>query len=561
MSTVLTSDLEVRKAKGRAHLHADEIENAVGIFAAVLRDYPEDIESYIVLGDCYLAGDDGEMAAELYLKALSLDPFDSGIENRLALAHAESTTQTNHMRKAEKTFSVAANIDRDAVAPGSPTDSETIAALLENLTRAVDKPDDFDLNRAEQILSLIETSQDPGQVVTENLDEIIQILPALIQLNIRQAEAESKHQLAFSLRELLKDFQQDAPGVEETRAVHINVKGKSENLLPSVLFVGPETEATPHRQNMPAKALSKMGCKAVVRTDFPQDGLEKFDVIIVNRPHNQPELLEGMALCKAANIPIILDIDIDCERMPLEHPLYETSGLGRRSKAQAYAAALVLADKICVSSNTLATIMHTDGYDAEMIPPGWVQDNDLWHLPTPKRHTINIAWLGHPGQIEDIANIKRMIVRVMREFPQTNLVIGAEPRAYQLFDRLPESQLLYLPPTSMEDYPYCLCQADILLAPLRNTPFNRSQSDQILMDAGIRGIPWVASSIPSFTNWGDGGLIATSLNEWHTHLRQLIMDKELREAFGEVGRLKVLDREMSNLGYAWLNMVRRVVRG
>ena len=43
---------------------------------------------------------------------------------------------------------------------------------------------------------------------------------------------------------------------------------------------------------------------------------------------------------------------------------------------------------------------------------------------------------------------------------------------------------------------------------LRSKPFNLSLSDRLLMEAGIRRIPRVASSIPAFVDWSVGDLIA-----------------------------------------------------
>lgn len=558
---VATNDLEVRKAMGRAHLQADDLNNAVGIFAGILRDYPQDVDSYIALGDCYLAGDDGETAAELYLEAWRLNPLNKEIEKRITLAQMESEfPKPNGEEQKDSKLSVhPAKADEADV---NPTDPQSITNLLKNLTGSVEQTEDTDIQRAEKILYLIEHSTTPGAVVTEQLDEIIKLLPALIQLNIRQAKADGYPELADALQELLLEIQQDknTEGSVQESQPRINHQVKIQESLPSVLFIGPESDASPQRQKLPAQALSALGCTTEVRTAFPKKGISGYDAVIVNRPHINPELLEGMALCKAENIPIILDIDIDCERMPLEHPLYDLAGFGQRTNAQTYYAALILADKICVPSKTLARIMSNDGYQAEVIPPGWIKENVLWHRPTPERHTINIAWLGHPGQLEDIAHIRRMVIRIMREFPQAVLVIGSEPRAYQLFNRIPENRILYLPPASFDDYPYYLGQADIIVAPLRNTPFNQSQTDEILIDAGVRGIPWIGSPIPSFTEWQEGGLVANTINEWHTHLRQLIMDEELRHYLGKAGKSKVMEREMDKLSNLWLKLVEDVIR-
>jgi glycosyltransferase involved in cell wall biosynthesis len=163
------------------------------------------------------------------------------------------------------------------------------------------------------------------------------------------------------------------------------------------------------------------------------------------------------------------------------------------------------------------------------------------------------------GQIEDVAEIRRVVTRVVREFPQTRLVIGGDPQVYHLFEHLPESRRLYLPAVGYEDHPYLLGQVDILLLPHRKTPFNSTLSDRPLVEAGVRGIPWLASPVPAYTTWSTGGLVASSLEEWHTYLRQLVLDANLRASLSEAGRRQAESREMDLLALDWLDLIAEVI--
>jgi glycosyltransferase involved in cell wall biosynthesis len=189
-----------------------------------------------------------------------------------------------------------------------------------------------------------------------------------------------------------------------------------------------------------------------------------------------------------------------------------------------------------------------------VIPEGWTDRNTLWEKPANPRHTVNLGWMSPPGEIEEVNQIRRVIIRVMREFPQVRLVISGDAQVYQLFDSLPEARRLYLPPVSAEDYPYLLGQVDILMVPLHNTPYNCSLCDRRLMEAGARGIPWVASPIPSHIDWNDGGLIAATADEWHTYLRQLVLDPNLRVSLGLAGRKKTESRKIDYLAKTWFDL-------
>jgi glycosyltransferase involved in cell wall biosynthesis len=147
----------------------------------------------------------------------------------------------------------------------------------------------------------------------------------------------------------------------------------------------------------------------------------------------------------------------------------------------------------------------------------------------------------------------------MREFPHTRLVIIGVPAVYQLFERLPESRRLFLPAADYEDFPYLLGQIDVLLAPLRNNPYNRTVSDRQLMEAGVRSIPWIASPLPGAVEWGAGGLIANDQDEWYVQLRQLILDENLRTVLGRKGRWKAEQREMHKLAKDWIDLITKVI--
>jgi glycosyltransferase involved in cell wall biosynthesis len=267
-------------------------------------------------------------------------------------------------------------------------------------------------------------------------------------------------------------------------------------------------------------------------------------------------LLPGLAACAAANIPILLDLDAAYDHMPITHPDYPRLGLGTPGAAKAFRAALQLADRVVVPSEALAAILRAAGSsEVDVIPEGWTRANPLWEKPAARRHSLNIGWLGQGGGLDDVAPVRRMIVRVLREFQQTQLIVIGDPQVYQLFDSVPEARRLFLPAVKQEDYPYLLGQIDILIAPYRSTPFNQALSDHQLLEAGIRQIPWIASPLPAFTAWEAGGIIAQSPDEWHTHLRQLVLDPSLRQNLGRMGRLKAAGREMGALGRMWAELI------
>jgi glycosyltransferase involved in cell wall biosynthesis len=559
----MTTDLQVRKALGKAHLGETRIEEALKVYAGILRDFPEDVEAHLFLGDCYLAHGDGDTAFLYYSQALNLAPDDPDVHRRVRLARTACVQRWAGQTECH----LVAQPAREAI----PSDPKALASLLQDLTQHKPPVTEGDLFRAGRLLDEIIHNPHPARIVAERLEEVNSLLPALLELNIRQARADGRPDLAQALQNLRDNIQlqkeaRSGEGQEATRAAaQFALAGEPAPpggmwaaRPPStlrILFLEPAMQEPQPRQALLADALQGLGCTTALMNEFPESGVGNFDVVVTRQVHYQPSLLEGLAACSAAKIPILLDLEMDYEHMPVDHPEYERLGLGTPASAKAYATALLLADRILVPSEALAEALKAARYPALAMPDGWTRNNPLWTKAPPARRTVNIGWIGTPGQVDDMAEIRRVVTRIVREFPQTRLVIGGDPQVYHLFDSLPESRRLFLPAVSYDDYPYLLGHLDVLLVPQRNTPFNHTLSDRPLMEASVRAIPWVASPVPAYRNWGHGGLVAHTPDEWHSYLRQLVLDPELRESLGCAGRRQSEAREISLLGYVWLDLI------
>ncbi len=435
-----------------------------------------------------------------------------------------------------------------------PSEPEAVAGLLQQLAQREAPVTEAEIARAAQLLATIIHSPQPAMMVATHLDEIDSLLPALIELNVRQAAADGQVQLASALNELRLNIllQKENVGLMagDLPAAQARLAG------PRVLFLNPEIQENNPRMALAAEALAALGCQVQVAEADAATASEKPSVVIVSNPHTDPDLMQRMALYAAMNVPIICDLDIDFEEMPSNHPLYERTGLGNLSNARTYMASLMLAKCVTVPSATMASELSLARCPIWVVPDGWSQSNSLWSKAYPRRSTINIGWVGAPGHVDDVAQIRRLVTRIVREFPQTQLVIAGDPNVYHLFESLPDPRKLFLPFTTVEDFPFMLSQMDIVIVPLRNIPFNRAQSDRILVEAGARQIPWVASPIPAFSAWAEGGLLADSEEQWYNRLRQLVVSENLRLSLAQQGYEKAQLRESHQVGHFWLNAIR-----
>lgn len=532
----MQTELKVRKILGKTYLNENRLADALDVFSKILVDYPNDVETLHILGNFYLASGDGKTAQKIYQRALQLEPDNKAIQRQVRLAEEAGDT---------------------GMEEPIPTDLPAVTRLLQRLS-GVQTISENDIIRAATLLEKIVNSDNPAQLVALHLDEIDELLPALIELNIRQAQADGRPELAESLRNLQINIDHQMTvreGDELEQAVLDSVSGFNGNIL----FLNAEAGKQSKRMNMLKTALKNLGCNVSEKRDFLALRDPKPDVVIANNPHLDPSLIESMSALSAAGVPIILDLDIDFEKQPITHHEYNTKGLGTRTRSNAYTAALSVAAMVTVPSEIHADSLKKSVNNIHVIPDGWSNQNRLWRKEAPARKTINIGWMGTSGELEDLVFIRRYIVRIIREFPNTRVVVIGNPQAYRLFESLPENRRLYLPAVDDDELPYLLSQVDMLLVPLRNTPFNISRPDTSLVEAGARGIPWVASSIPSFRRWQNGGVIAESMDEWHLNMRHLIMDEELRHKLGEQGRSAAELREMNRIGKLWLDLIGEVI--
>jgi glycosyltransferase involved in cell wall biosynthesis len=543
-----TSDLQKRKALGRSYLNANRVKEGIEVFAALAKDYPDDVEILLILGDLYLGGGDESTALQLYASALKVDPTRSDIIQRIQLAAPE---------KVGKIAPPAEEV---------PTDPIAITRLLQRLSGRQTPINEAEIERAADLLNEIVSNPNPAQKVAEHLEEIDALLPALVELNIRQAHSDGRPDLANALLSLQMNINLQISSGRETKKAQsgnstvARLKSVAARAQWKILFMVPNEHEIPIRITSLMDALKECGCKVSVADTYLPHSSPMPDIAVLNCPHASQAMMESMAFFTASHIPVIIDIDRDYEEIPIDHPDYQRLGLGTQPMARAYISSLLLANQVIAPNNLLVEKFHRAGYSSRYIPDGWSRQNKLWNRPPSPRNNINIGWLTTTGLKEDLAIVRRVVNRVIREFPQTQLVIAGDPESYQLFEGLPEGRKLYLPPVSVEDYPYLLSQVDILLVPLRNIPFNQTVSDRILMEAGIKRIPWLASPVPAFQDWKAGGLLANTLDEWHTYLRQLVMDKDLRTSLGEAGRQHSAHREMSGVSLFWLEAIEQLLQ-
>ncbi|MER3545234.1 MAG: hypothetical protein C4311_11700 [Chloroflexota bacterium] len=550
--------LQARKNLALAYLRQEKFLEGVTLIRDVLRDAPQDIEALLMMGDCYRDAGDAASARLFYQRVLAIQP-----DNAEAAAQLEALKGDGGRRTEDG--------DRSSIDPNAVPD------LVRQLTGRSAPPTPAELEAAATTLRDILNASDTAAAIQARRGELDEVFLALVEINAQQADADGNPDLAAGLRALaayvrsLDDGRrtEDAGGsATNGRRPSPVVRRPSDGRKPRLAFYGPQDVSTPIRLGVPAGALRQFGYKVHLFHGFAQTHLKDHDLAIFCRPFDQA-LARAVAAYVRAGIPVIVDIDDLFHAIPPHSPAYERVGPGNPAALKLLEQSIAAADVVTVATPRLAEAYRPLARSLAILPSAWSraqwEQGGISSTPVlpplagedrgggkDGDHTgIVLGWAGTTTHRVDVQEMRVGVLRALEQRPQARLVIIGDPGVYQVFKTLPAAQCTYRPGVPFAQYPKLLAEFDILLAPLEDNAFNRAKSDLKLLEAGICGIPWVASPLPAYRDWGVGGLFAATPDEWEQALLRLIDDADLRRRLGAEGRAQAEMREISHIVRLW----------
>lgn len=333
-----------------------------------------------------------------------------------------------------------------------------------------------------------------------------------------------------------------------------------------VQFIGENSVSDAIRCMLPAVELAKMqfadvSYNVIPWQNEPPPPIAGLDAVIMSRPHHDTLLMAY----KRMGVPVVVDMDDDFRAIPENHPGYQYVGEGNPYMLAKLENCINLANRLVVATEELKErlVNHRMGaFDSiHVIPNGWSSRDPHWlDRRSIYKDKIIIGWGGTITHREDFQMCVKPLKKIMREHPEVIICIAGDPEIYQMFATVQEKQKLFVPMVPYDLYPITLSLWDILLAPLLNSDFNMAKSDIKLVDAGAKGIPYVASDMPVYRPWhkGEGNFagILSNDDDWYENLKYLILaGKEGREKMGKAGKKAATTREMIELGPLWKNVI------
>lgn len=329
-----------------------------------------------------------------------------------------------------------------------------------------------------------------------------------------------------------------------------------------ILFItGGVGDSARYRTDHVAEELGLQGfkCSIAVQDNPMLTGYaDKFKIFIFHRVLFTPGVKKLIEKIKAQKKEIIFETDdlvYDPEYLQymdyfqkmnvFEKKLYE-NGVGGEILTDPYV-------KVCTTATTyLADKLREKGKQV-FIVPNKLSDKDLEiinHIQNTKYKTqdtkIKLGYFsGTISHNKDFATITEALVRIMEKYSNVELFLvgplDVESRLNKFKTRI--KQLPYAPRAK---HFANIATVDINLTTLEiGNPFCEAKSELKFFEAGIVGVPTVASATRTFLEAiedGVDGFTAAGTHEWVDKLEKLILDEKLRKSMGEKAREKAMQK-------------------
>jgi glycosyltransferase involved in cell wall biosynthesis len=319
-----------------------------------------------------------------------------------------------------------------------------------------------------------------------------------------------------------------------------------------------------YRADQPAAALGWRGHQTWVGEVLPASVVAKASVIVGSRVA-RPEALQAWGELKDQGKRLVLDLDDDYfgveERNAGAYEYWCQPDIQANLRE-----ACRLADVVTVASDRIGERVAGTALNWSGSPEIKVIENGLHagHLSVPRDYEADnrplvIGWAGTSATVHDLDLVIPALVKIMQYAPTAELHLIGIPRAYPgLKPFLPFGDRIvafeWLAPTEL--YHQAVRQFDIWVAPYRANSFTEAKFPTKALEAGMMGIPLIASDIAPYREWaaGAGEVLLVRDHQpwsWSANLKMLVDSAAGRRAMGEAGRARASRNILQSIGAQW----------
>jgi len=279
-----------------------------------------------------------------------------------------------------------------------------------------------------------------------------------------------------------------------------------------------------------AEELVRLGHRAdVIHIDLLKMAmLEHYDTVILIRPSYSKRLDRVLRRCRRLGIRCIADFDdlIFDPNYAAESPqaLNNQASISRIQRKQtSHLKALEKCEFVTVSTTALGEHVSvlTGNTGAILTLPNGLSNVWLSHneglIPGSDAKNCFSYLSGSSSHNHDFTQIEAPVSDYLKQHRRHRFSVVGSLELNT--DHFSSDQLETLAPVRFESLPRLILSANVTLAPLADTPFNRCKSHIKFIEAAAFGIPTISSRIPDIDRHSIGGLgIADSASDWHDWL-------------------------------------------
>ena len=310
-----------------------------------------------------------------------------------------------------------------------------------------------------------------------------------------------------------------------------------------------------YRMLLPAQGMGWLGHDVRCDTALTGDWQSSADCIVGSRVA-RPGPSQLWRTLKTQGTRLVLDLDDDYWHID---PLNEAAHQEWTPRLlDALATNMGLADVVTVVTEPLAQSMrqHTD--TPIRVIPNALPAQLMGNVRDYGKRPLRIGWAGTASTVHDLPQAAHALRKIAaRPDVQVRLVGVDQNQAIRAGAKHPNIGTFGW--VKQADYLSVVNTFDIWVAPYRNTPFNRAKFPTKALEAGMLGIPLIASAIEPYADWiehGKTGLLVEREHEWTRLLRQLVEDDDLREQIGMASRSRGAQNILQQVNQQWETVCR-----
>lgn len=287
--------------------------------------------------------------------------------------------------------------------------------------------------------------------------------------------------------------------------------------------------------------------------------IEKYEILLLQRVAFSKQIANLVEAFRRRSKPVIFDTDdlvFDAQNVA-EDPEYRHADRDRRGRYLEYTRSLAMTMSLC--NGIIVATESLKEHSLRLFPeiPHWVNRNavndfmiaqsEVTRTPRVTMSTIRIGYFSgtatHERDFIECSDALRRLCEVDRNVRLT--LMGRIDVPEVLMSVLERIDLI--PYVHWRDLPSVIASVHINLAPLeRHSRFTQCKSAVKFLEAGLMGVPTVASSVGAYAltiKNGINGWLCNTSDEWLSTLTNIVGDESERIRVGRVARQWVLENE------------------